>query len=170
MCCLWLVSGCMRPPMAALGKCHIPPCNSDSFPCTEKCVSWTGTDKPHARAASPLPAPPTLQIRAARLGAGQNFQAVQLPDSRYFLLLSHHHPTTTEAVIHVIMEQRRPTAPEYTLEVFADPTCVKDIVKGTHLSSTQTTLYSRERKLCIDLSQQSSTPSSSTATSYRSCP
>lgn len=26
------------------------------------------------------------------------------------------------------MEQRRP--PEYTLDVFADPTCVKDIVKG----------------------------------------
>lgn len=28
------------------------------------------------------------------------------------------------------MEQRRP--PEYILEVFADPTCVKDIIKGTH--------------------------------------
>ncbi|TID15910.1 Autophagy-related protein 1010 [Venturia nashicola] len=28
------------------------------------------------------------------------------------------------------MEPRRPKVPEYTLEVFADPTCVKDIVKA----------------------------------------
>ncbi|EON66617.1 hypothetical protein W97_05863 [Coniosporium apollinis CBS 100218] len=32
------------------------------------------------------------------------------------------------------MEQRRP--PEYTLEVFADPTCVKDIIKGTSILHT----------------------------------
>lgn len=31
------------------------------------------------------------------------------------------------------MEPRRPKVPEYTLEVFADPTCVKDIVKGTNI-------------------------------------
>ncbi len=32
------------------------------------------------------------------------------------------------------MDQRRP--PEYILEVFADPTCVKDIVRGAHSSTT----------------------------------
>lgn len=41
------------------------------------------------------------------------------------------------------MDQRRP--PEYILEVFADPTCVKDIVRGAHSSITQ--YYVRGNKL-----------------------
>jgi len=65
------------------------------------------------------------------------------------------------------MEPRRP--PEYTLEVFADPACVKDVVKGTtHLlhppRSTPVPLLVSAR---TDPSscQQSCTQSSSTATS-----
>lgn len=37
------------------------------------------------------------------------------------------------------MEQRRP--PEYILEVFADPACVRDVVKGTCASDTTLSCY-----------------------------
>lgn len=40
------------------------------------------------------------------------------------------------------MDQRRPAVPEYTLDLFADPACVKDIVKGKH------TEYSYRPSLC----------------------
>ena len=35
----------------------------------------------------------------------------------------------------IVMEQRRP--PEYILEVFADPTCVKDIIKGAPVAASR---------------------------------
>lgn len=35
------------------------------------------------------------------------------------------------------MEQRRPLGPpEFILEVFAEPTCVKDIVRGAHTADS----------------------------------
>jgi autophagy-related protein 101 len=35
----------------------------------------------------------------------------------------------------VVMEQRRP--PEYIIEVFADPSSVKDVVRGTLFTATE---------------------------------
>ena len=64
------------------------------------------------------------------------------------------------------MEPRRP--PEYTLEVFADPACVKDVVKGTtHLRPPRSTPVPLLVSAQTDPSscQQSCTQSSSTATS-----
>ena len=64
------------------------------------------------------------------------------------------------------MEPRRP--PEYTLEVFADPACVKDVVKGTtHLHPPRSTPVPLLVSARTDPSscQQSCTQSSSTAIS-----
>ena len=53
------------------------------------------------------------------------------------------------------MEQRR--TPEYTLEVFADPACVKDVVKGMFASQkkkdtrTAPSTFAKQNPLCVIL-------------------
>lgn len=62
---------------------------------------------------------------------------------RHRFLLSSPHQVIYVPFPYVVMEPQH-SAPEYTLELFADPSCVKEVVKGTlsHLYSPQTTKHS----------------------------